>query len=267
MPGWVGRLSDLERASGIDTGTYDGYLASLQNRREYFVAHGAVSADHSHPDVQTEALDADEAHRIFDAARSGQATVAESTAFRRHMLAEMARMSCEDGLVMTLHPGICRDHHGPTAARFGSDSGHDIPIAMEFTPRPAPTAGAIRDQSELAPCSLHSRRDHVLPRDRAAGRLLPLGLRRSSVVVSGCAGCDPSLPGRRHRKRWGFTRTSGFIDDTRAFCSIPARHDMARRLDAGHLAGLVAQHRLAEDESFEIARSLVVDNPRRVFKL
>jgi glucuronate isomerase len=131
--GWAARLSDLERASGIDTGTYGGYLMSLQDRRRYFVAHGAVSADHSHPDVETEALDAREAQRIFADARLGRASAAESTAFRRHMLAEMARMSCEDGLVMTLHPGICRDHHRPTAARFGSDSGHDIPITVEYT--------------------------------------------------------------------------------------------------------------------------------------
>ena len=106
---------------------------ALEERRRYFIAHGAISADHSHADVRTDPLEPAEAARIYRAALAGEATAGEAVAFRRHMLAEMARMSCDDGLVMTLHPGVRRNHHRPTYERFGPDTGHDIPIRVEFT--------------------------------------------------------------------------------------------------------------------------------------
>ena len=108
-------------------------MRALEERRRYFIAHGATSADHSHADVRTDPLEPAEAARIYRAALAGAATAGEATAFRRHMLAEMARMSCDDGLVMTLHPGVRRNHHRPTYERFGPDTGHDIPIRIEFT--------------------------------------------------------------------------------------------------------------------------------------
>ena len=126
-------MAALAVASGIDTGSYAGYLAALADRRRYFKAHGAVSADHSHADVVTLSLDEADAARIYADALAGRVSPADATALRRHMLIEMARMSTEDGLVMTLHPGIHRGHHPATTARYGPDSGNDIPVAVEFT--------------------------------------------------------------------------------------------------------------------------------------
>ena len=189
------------------------------------------------------------------------------TALRRHLLLEMARMSCDDGLVMTLHPGVRRGHHGPTTRRFGPDTGNDIPIPVEFTDAAAPPAGALRHPPRLPPGAVHPRRDRVLPRARAAGRVLSRGLRRASPWWF----LDAPHAIRRFRaavtETVGFSRTSGFVDDTRAFCSIPARHDMSRRVDAGWLAQLVAEHQLDEDEA---ARPRSTWSPRsreQVFKL
>jgi glucuronate isomerase len=127
-PGWV---SDV-KALG-DAGDYATFVAALEERRRYFVEHGAVSADHGAVDAGAAPLDRRSADRIYRSALAGTVTAAEATAFRRHMIFEMARMSCDDGLVMTLHPGIYRNHHPGTLAAFGADTGHDIPVAVEFT--------------------------------------------------------------------------------------------------------------------------------------
>src|SRR5207253_11324889 len=133
LPGWREAVARLGEVSGVDTGEYAGFVRALEQRRQFFIAHGAVSADHSHSDVRTDPLEPSEAARVYRAALAGQATPDEAVAFRRHMLLEMARMSVEDGLVMTLHPGVRRGHHSATAARFGPDPGSDIPIRIEYT--------------------------------------------------------------------------------------------------------------------------------------
>jgi len=266
VPGWVALTSALAAAADIETDGYAGFLTALERRRRHFIDHGAVSADHSHTDVVTLTLEPAEAARIYVAARSGRATPAECTALRRHLLVEMARMSVDDGLVMTLHPGVHRNHHPATFARFGADVGADIPVGMEYT-------------RGLA---------HLLDRFGTADGfhlvLFTLDETVFSREIAPLAGFYPSVYAgapwwfldapeaiRRYRsavtETIGFTRTSGFIDDTRAFCSIPARHDMSRRLDCGYLAELVVQHRLEEDEAAATAHDLVAVTPRRVFKL
>lgn len=264
--GWTEAVAALERATGVDTGTYGGYIAALEDRRRYFQAHGAVSTDHSYLDVQAQPLDRTDAARIYRAAVTGDASPQDAVAFRRHMLADMARMSCDDGLVMTLHPGVCRNHHTPTFEEFGADTGHDIPVQVEFTRALQPLLQRYGTHPNL----------HLV--------LFTVDETTFSREIAPLAGFYPAVYAgapwwfldapdaiRRYRaavtETIGFTRTSGFIDDTRAFCSIPARHDMSRRIDAGYLAGLVAEHRLEEDEAFETAYDLVVTNPRRVFKL
>lgn len=263
---WPELVDRLGEVAGVDTGDYDGFVAALETRRRHFVDHGAVSADHSHADVVTLSLDPGEARRIFTAARSGSVTPEEATALRRHLLVEMARMSVEDGLVMTLHPGVLRGHHAPTAARFGPDTGHDIPVPIEYT-------RGLR---------------HLLDRYGTAEGfhlvLFTLDETTFSREIAPLAGFYPSVYAgapwwfldapesiRRFRgavsETAGFSRTSGFVDDTRAFCSIPARHDMSRRLDCAYLAELVATHRLDEDEAVATAYDLVARNPRTVFKL
>ena len=263
----IGRPGWAETVKGLgDVGDYAGYIAALEERRRYFVAHGAVSADHGHADAGTEPLERHDADRIYRAALGGHVTAAEATAFRRHMTFEMARMSCDDGLVMTLHPGIHRNHHPPTSDRHGPDTGHDIPVSVEYTRALQPllqrfgthpgfhlvlfTVDADVYSREIAPLA------GFYPAVYAGAPWWfldnPSEIRRFQESVTETA---------------GFSRLSGFIDDTRAFCSIPARHDMSRRLDAGFLAGLVAAHRLDEDEALDTLTTLVVDQPRKVFKL
>lgn len=260
-PGWPATVKELG-----DIGDYDGYLTALAARRRYFVSQGAVSADHGHADAGATPLSHRDASLIFASALAGTVTAGEATAFRQHMIFEMARMSCEDGLVMTLHPGIRRNHHGPTLSAYGPDTGHDIPVAVEFTRALQPllerfgthpgfhlvlfTVDQTVYSREIAPLA------GFYPSVYAGAPWWfldnPAAIRQYQQAVTEIA---------------GFSRLSGFIDDTRAFLSIPARHDMARRLDAGFLASLVAEHRLDEDEALETLTALVTTQPRTVFKL
>lgn len=266
QPRWSEAVARLGEVADIDTGEYDGYVRALEERRRYFIDHGATSADHSHEGVRTDPLEPAEAARIYRAALVGEATHEESVAFRRHMLLEMARMSTEDGLVMTLHPGVRRGHHGPTLARYGPDTGHDIPLKMEYTDSLRPLLERYGTHPNLH-LVLFTLDETVFSRE-----LGPLsGFYPSVYVGAPWWFLDAPEAIRRWRAAMsdspGFSRTSGFIDDTRAFCSIPARHDMARRLDSGFLAQLVAEHRIDEDEAMDTAIALVDRQPRKVFKL
>ena len=265
-PAWAEAVAELGEAAGIDTGDYTGYIRALEERRRHFIIHGATSTDHSHSDARTDPLEADEAARIYRAAIRGEATSDEALAFRRHMLWEMARMSCDDGLVMALHPGVRRNHHGPTAARFGRDTGADIPIRIEFTDalRPLLERFGTYPGFHLVVFTVD---ETVWSRE-----LAPLAGFYPSVFV-GVPWWFLDAPDALRRFRAavteiaGFSRTSGFVDDTRAFCSIPARHDMARRVDAGVLARLVSEHRMDGAEALATAVDLATTLPRRVFKL
>ena len=265
-PGWADAVKHLGAVADTDVLDYTGYLAALERRRRYFVAHGAVSADHGHADAVAAPLDPADAARIYTRALDGEVTEAEGTAFRRHMMLEMARMSCEDGLVMTLHPGVHRNHHPPTLGRYGPDTGHDIPVAVEYTRALQPLLERYGTHPGLH-LVLFTVDADVLSREIAplagfypsvyAGA--PWWFLDNPTAIREFQGAVTEIA--------GLSRLSGFIDDTRAFCSIPARHDMSRRLDAGFLARLVAEHRLDEDEAVESLVALVSDQPRKVFKL
>jgi glucuronate isomerase len=265
-PGWSAAVDELGAAAATDVGQYAGYLHALEARRRHFIDHGATSTDHSHADVRTDPLEFDEAVRIYLAARKGHATAAETLAFRRHMLFEMARMSTEDGLVMTLHPAIRRDHHAATAQLFGKDTGHDIPIAVEFTDALRPLLDRFGTAAGFH-LVLFTTDETVFSREIA-----PLA-GFYPAVFAGAPWWFLDAPDAISRYRAaitetaGFSRTSGFVDDTRALCSIPARHDMSRRLDSAYLARLVAEHRLSEEDAAATLRELVNGNPRRAFKL
>jgi glucuronate isomerase len=263
---WAERVAALGVAADVDTGSYAGYVAALEARRRFFIAHGATAADHSHPDVHGEPLTAVAAARIFAAALDGEATEAETVAFRRHMLSEMARMSCDDGLVMMLHPGISRNHHTPTFERFGPDTGHDLPRRIDFVEplRPLLERYGTHPGFHLV---LFTVDETAWSRE-----LAPLAGFYPSVFV-GVPWWFLDAPDALERfwsavvDQVGFARTSGFVDDTRALLSIPARHDLSRRIEAGVLARLVTAHRIDEDEATAIAAGLVGDQPRKVFKL
>ena len=266
LPEWNISVDNLAEVSGIDTGDFAGYIAALENRRAYFKEHGAVSSDHGHLDAGTAILPPGEVERIYAAARSGSVNAEDARDFRWHMTSEMARMSCDDGLVMTLHPGVRRNHHTPTFNTYGPDVGCDIPLAMEFTDSLRPLLQAYGTHPNLN-LVLFTIDETVYSRE-----LAPLaGFYPSVYIGVPWWFIDAPEAIRRFRsavtETAGFSRVSGFIDDTRAFCSIPARHDMSRRLDAGYLAQLVAEHRLGLDEAQEAITEMVVDNPTRIFKL
>jgi glucuronate isomerase len=264
--GWKGLVGRLGEVADVDAGSYAGWVAAMERRRRHFLDHGATSADHSHDDVRTDPLHVAEAERVYAAALAGEATGAETVALRRHMLLEMARMSCDDGLVMTLHPAVRRNHHRPTFEKFGADVGADIPLRVEFTDALRPLLERFGTHPNLH-LVVFTVDETVFSRE-----LGPLaGFYPSLYVGAPWWFLDSPDAVRRFRaavtESAGFTRTSGFVDDTRAFCSIPARHDMSRRLDSGYLAGLVAEHRIDEDEALDTAVDLVVGRPREVFKL
>jgi len=264
--GWADAVHALGVAADVDIGGYDGFVAALETRRQTFRHLGATTTDHAHLDARAEPLDRSEALRIYRAAQSGDISRDEAAAFRRHMIFEMARMSCEDGLVMTLHPGVLRDHHGPTARRFGPDRGADIPVQAEFTQALRPmlerfgtypgfhlvvfTADETTWSRELAPLAGFYPCLYL----GAPWWFLdaPEAIRRFRAAVTDIV---------------GYTRTSGFVDDARALCSIPARHDMSRRLEVATLAQRVTEHRLREEEAEEILLDLVTSQPTKVFKL
>lgn len=265
-PQWAANVERLTAEAGDGAAGYAGYLRALENRRRYFVEHGAVSADHGVRTPLTVKLSAAEAEALFEKARRGEATAADRDVFEGHMMVQMARMSVEDGLVMTIHPGSFRNHHRPTFERFGADTGHDIPFAVNYTEG----IRALVDEYGTAKdfhLVLFTLDETVFSRE-----LAPLAGFYPSVYV-GAPWWFLDAPDAMLRFRAavtetaGFTRTSGFIDDTRAFCSIPARHDASRRVEASFLARLVAEHRLTEARAHEIIVDLVDGSPRRVFKL
>ena len=196
---WVEAVRRLGESAGIDTGDYSGYLSALERRRRYFVERGATSADHAHLDARTDPLDAAEAQRIYRTALARESTIAEATAFRRHMLCEMARMSCEDGLVMSLHCGVRRDHHSATAARYGPDVGADIPIHIEMTEalRPLLERYGTHRGFHLVVFTVD---ETVWSRELGTPRgLLPVRVRRGAVVVPRRPRRHPAFPVRRDR--------------------------------------------------------------------
>jgi len=261
---WRENVDALLSATG-GTG-YRHYLDGLRAQRLRFVRAGATSADFGVLSPTTVEIDQSTASGLFDRARAGTATSAEKALFLAHMLFENARMSVEDGLVMTVHAGVLRNHHGPTFAAFGADRGHDIPVPTSFVEglRPLLESFGTEPAFQLV---LFTVDETTYSREIA-----PLaGFYPSVYIGAPWWFLDAPDAARRFRaatvETAGFYRGSGFIDDTRAFLSIPARHDMARRVDAGYLAGLVEEGRLTMSQAETIADDLVDAIPRRAFRL
>ena len=265
-PAWNGLVDNLAAASGVDTGTFAGWVAAMEDRRGFFKANGAVSTDHSHRDARVEPISDAEAEHLYALARSGKITVEEGHTLRRNMMFQQARMAADDGLVMTLHPAVHRNHHTPTFERYGADVGGDIPMAVEFTNAVQPMLSAFGTAPNFQ-VVFFTIDETVYSRE-----LAPMAGFYPSVYV-GAPWWFIDSPEAMNRYRGavtetaGFSRTSGFIDDTRAYLSIPARHDTNRRMDSGFLAKLVADHRLTMDEALDTAYDLVVTSPRKAFKL
>ncbi len=264
--GWAARLERLGAAADTDTATYAGLLEALRARRRVFKEAGGTATDTGVRDAGCEPLDEAEASRIHRAALDGTMTAAEAVAYRRNLLYRLAELSAEDGLVMQLHPGVLRNHHRPTFDAYGPDTGHDLPAVGAFTEPLTPILRGFGTDPVFR-IVLFTVDETAFSRE-----IGPLAGFYPSVYA-GAPWWFLDTPDAilRYRRAVtdsaGFAKTSGFIDGTRAFCSIPARHDMSRRVDASYLAGLVAEHRLDEEDAFAVARRLVDDIPRATFRL
>lgn len=263
FPVEVARFGEL---AGEDVASWTGYLAAHRKRRAYFASHGATSTDHGHPSAATADLAPAEAARLYARVRSGGVTPAEAELFRAQMLTEMARMSLDDGLVLQIHPGALRSHNPWLLAHYGRDKGADLPSATEYVRALKPLLDRFGNERALSIIVF------TLDETAYSRELAPLAGHYPALKLGPAWWFHDSPHGlMRFREQTtesaGFYNTVGFNDDTRAFLSIPARHDAARRIDCAYLARLVAEHRLAEDEAGEVAVDLAYRLPKRAYKL
>lgn len=264
-PAWRGELEALARLDGGAVGSYADLLGALRRRRAYFASLGATATDHAVIEPYTERVPDEEAGRLFARALAGEATDADQRRFEAHMLMEMARLSTEDGLVMQVHPGALRDHDTALFERYGPDRGADIPVATEYTRNLRALLNAYGDDPRFTLILF------TLDESTYARELAPLAGHYPALRLGPPWWFHDSMQGMiRFRERVtetaGIYNTAGFNDDTRAFCSIPARHDLARRVDANWLAGLVARHVVDMDDAREMARALAYELARNTYR-
>jgi len=265
-PAWRDTVAELERVQGESIDDFADFIRALEERRAYFKTLGATSADHAVLEPYTEELSRPETDRLFQRARVGEATESDERRFEAHMLMEMARMSIEDGLVMQLHSGAFRDHNRVVFERYGADKGADIPVATEYTRNLRALLDAFGNDRRLTLVLF------TLDESTYARELAPLAGHYPAVRLGPPWWFHDSIEGMmRFRQSTtetaGIYNTAGFNDDTRAFCSIPARHDLSRRVDASYLGGLVARHIVDLGDARELARALAYGLAKETYKL
>ncbi|MDP5131974.1 MAG: glucuronate isomerase [Paraglaciecola sp.] len=259
----VAKLGEL---TGEDTSHWQGYLQALRIRRAFFREHGATATDHGHPSAITADLPEAEAAALFQRCLAGTASMAETELFRGQMLTEMAGMSLQDGMTMQIHPGAHRNHNQMIFERFGPDKGADIPSPTEFVSNLKPLLQKYGNEAGLNIILF------TLDETTYARELAPLAGHYPALKLGPAWWFHDSPEGMlrfRHQvtETAGFYNTVGFNDDTRAFLSIPARHDVARRIDCRFLAGLVAEHRITEVEAGELAYELTYGLVKKAYQL
>jgi glucuronate isomerase len=255
FPGFAANIARLGELTGEDTATWQGYLTAHRQRRAVFKSMGATATDHGHATARTEDLPPQDAAALFARVRAGKSSPDEADVFRGQMLTEMARMSLDDGLVLQLHPGSRRNHHLRILQKFGRDKGVDIPGSTDYVTALRPILNAVGMEPGLTIIIF------TLDETAYARELAPLAGVYPALKLGPAWWFHDSPEGmRRYREMTtetaGFYNTVGFNDDTRAFLSIPARHDMARRVDCAWLADLVTTGRLDREEAFELAPQL-----------
>lgn len=264
--GFTANLDTFGALTGCDTTTWQGYLDAHRTRRGFFIAHGATSSDHGHPTALTLDLPHPEAAALYATVRSGRASAAEAEAFRGQMLTEMARMSLDDGLVLQIHPGSRRNHSDPIFAMHGRDKGFDIPGRADYVTALKPLLDAMGMRADLTIILF------TLDETSFGRELAPLAGVYPALKLGPPWWFFDSPEGMRRFRELttetaGFYNTVGFNDDTRAFCSIPARHDMARRVDSAYLATLVATGRLTWTEARDTAQDLTYRLAKQAYRL
>ncbi|MGP7795538.1 glucuronate isomerase [Sphingomonas sp. CLY1604] len=264
-PGFAVNVRQFGATAGENVSDFAGYLAAHRFHRARFRAAGATSTDHGHPSAATADLSAEDAAALYLRVLDGS-SITDAERFRAQMLTEMAGMSVEDGMVMQLHPGVYRSHNADVLARFGRDKGGDIPLPGEFVHALKPLLDRYGNDPRLTLILF------TLDEDVYSRELAPLAGNYPCLRLGPPWWFHDSPEGmRRFREAatetGGFYNTVGFNDDTRAFLSIPARHDVARRMDCSFLARLVAEHRLERDEAEEVARALAYDLVKKAYRL
>lgn len=259
-------LRQFGEITGEDVYSWDGYLRAHRQRRAFFKQMGATSTDHGHPTAATANLSTDEVRRLFDRVVRGMATPAEAELFRAQILTEMAAMSLDDGLVMQIHPGCFRNHNAGLFERFGRDKGADIPLRTEYVHALKPLLDRFGNDPRLTVILF------TLDESTYSRELAPLAGHYPSLFLGPAWWFHDAPEGMwRFREQTlasgGFYNTIGFNDDTRAFLSIPARHDVARRIDCAFLAKLVSEHRIDEDEAAHVAMDLAYRLPKQAYRL
>ncbi len=266
IPGWRQTITELGKVCGYEINDYPVFIKALESRREYFKAMGATATDHAVITPYTVELTKAEANCIFKHALQGTVSAEEAARFTAHMLMEMARMSIEDGLVMQVHPGSLRNHNEVVFQRFGPDKGCDIPVATEFTGNLRALLNKYGNDNRLTLIlftldeSTYSRELATIAGHYPAVKLgppwwfndSPNGMARYFDQVMETA---------------GLYNTAGFNDDTRAFCSIPARHDLWRRMSANWVASLLTRHLVDMNDALEMMIDLSIRLAKRTYKL
>ncbi len=265
-PGWRAELEAFGAAHGAPLVDYAGFLRALEERRGFFRDLGATATDHGVLEPYSAALAPADAERLFQQARCDKVTADDQRRFEGHLLMEMARLSVADGLVLQIHAGALRDHNQVAFERFGPDRGGDIPIATEFTRNLRPLLNAYGNDARLTLVLF------TLDESTYSRELAPLAGHYPAVRLGAPWWFHDSMQGMiRFRERTtetaGIFKTAGFTDDTRAFCSIPARHDLSRRMDANFLGGLVARHVIGMDDARRLARALAYDLAKETYRL
>jgi glucuronate isomerase len=263
--GFAERVAQLVELAGT-TMSWEGYLEAHRIRRAYFKARGATSTDHGHSSALTANLSSGDAAALFDRLISGPITDADAELFRAQMLTEMARMSLDDGLTMQLHPGSWRNHDRDLFAGYGADKGADIPTTTDYVKALKPLLDEVGNDPRLTLILF------TLDETAYSRELAPLAGVYPALRLGPAWWFYDSPEGmRRFRETTtetaGFYNTVGFNDDTRAYLSIPARHDMSRRVDCAYLARLVCDHRLDLDDAHQVATDLAYNLAKQAYRL
>jgi glucuronate isomerase len=252
--------------SGEDVFSWGGYIAAHRKRRADFRAAGATATDHGHPTALTADLPQAEKEALFARIVGGSWSTHDAELFRAQMLTEMAALSVEDGMVMQIHPGSFRNHNRWLHQAYGRDKGADIPTRTDYVHALKPLLDRFGNEPRLS-IILFTLDESVYARE-----LAPLAGHYPCLKLGPSWWFHDSPEGMRRFREMttetaGFFNTVGFNDDTRAFLSIPARHDVARRVDCAFLARLVAEHRLHDWEAAELAHELTYGLVRRAYRL
>ncbi len=263
---FAGALRRFGELTGEDVYSWQGYIAAHRKRRADFRAAGATATDHGHPTAATANLSTPECEALFTRITGTDWTAADAELFRAQMLTEMAAMSIDDGMVMQIHPGSVRNHNAGLFASHGRDKGADIPGRTDYVHALKPLLDRFGTSTALS-IILFTLDESVYARE-----LAPLAGHYPCLKLGPSWWFHDSPEGMRRFREMitetaGFYNTVGFNDDTRAFLSIPARHDVARRVDCGFLARLVAEHRLEDWEAAELAHQLTSDLVRKAYRL